>query len=118
MYAFYDPTPAIQSVENPTGPGMRRVLVFRCANKGKCSKLVQRFMDSGDKSSTGNMGKHAKQCWGDAAFSAGKTLGKAESLRQVVSVVRQTGKLAASFNVKHKGTPTYSNVPHTREEVW
>jgi hypothetical protein len=63
------------------------------------------------------MGKHAKHCWGDAAFQAGKVLGKAEAVLQVVNVVKATGKLAVSFDIKHKGKPTYSNVGHTREEI-
>jgi hypothetical protein len=66
-------------------------------------------MDSGDKSSTGNMSKHAENCWGKDAFEAGKLLGKVEARLQVVNVVKATGKLAASFQVKHKGKPTYQS---------
>lgn len=117
MYAFYEPTPVIQQVTSRKWEGARRVLVFRCANKGKCNQRVQRFMDSADKSLTGNMGKHASHCWGDAAFAAGKVLGKVETLRQVVNVVKRTGKLAQSFDIKHAGKPTYSNIGHTRPEI-
>jgi hypothetical protein len=118
VYAFFEQTPVIRRVPNPTGSGTWRVLYFWCANKGKCSQGVQRFLDSGNKSSTGNLNKHAKNCWGVAAFEAGKTLGKAETLRQVVNVVRETGKLTTAFDFKHLSKPTYSNIGHTREEIW
>jgi hypothetical protein len=63
------------------------------------------------------MGKHATHCWGSDAYAAAKLLGKAETVLQIVNVVKTTGKLATSFNIKHKGKPTYSNIGHTREEV-
>ncbi|KAF9230693.1 hypothetical protein BU15DRAFT_56970, partial [Melanogaster broomeanus] len=61
IYAFYEPVPTIE-YENG-----RRCHVFKCTARG-CKHRVRRYLDKSDATSTGNMRKHVKSCWGEAAL--------------------------------------------------
>jgi hypothetical protein len=60
IYAFFKPTPIIEYVDDC------HCHAFWCAAKA-CklrTRLVCRFLDTGDAKSTSNLRKHAKKCWG------------------------------------------------------
>lgn len=111
VYAFFDPTPMIQTVDG------RRVHVFKCLGKG-CTSTVRRFLDTKDKQSTGNMYKHVKLCWGDEVL---KTANGAKDISEVhgkiVPSILRTGSITAAFERKGNGKVTYSTRQHTRSET-
>ena len=62
--AFFGAVPEIEYFSR------RRVHVFSCLvktckGKGKTPRCVNHFFDKGDASSTSNLHKHTKHCWGD-----------------------------------------------------
>ncbi|KAG2039456.1 hypothetical protein BDR03DRAFT_821659, partial [Suillus americanus] len=63
VYAFFEPVLSIEYT------GGRHSHVFKCMAKGH-KQHVRRYLDKGDAKSTGNMAKHAKACWGEAAYQA------------------------------------------------
>ena len=65
VYAFFEPEPVIDYV------GGRHCHVFRCAARG-CKFTSRWFLDTGDRSLTGNLSRHAKACWGEDAWKAAK----------------------------------------------
>ena len=67
IYAFYEPLP---EVVNNKG---QRCHKFKCAAHG-CNYKSRHYLDTKDKSSTGNLIKHAKSCWGDEAWMAANDL--------------------------------------------
>jgi hypothetical protein len=78
---------------------------------------VNRFLDKGDASSTSNLRKHAKLCWGSDVIAA------ADSTRDVelaTEVVAKSGKgnesITAMFERVGKGKVTYSHMQHTKTE--
>ncbi|KAF9536557.1 hypothetical protein CPC08DRAFT_616632, partial [Agrocybe pediades] len=69
MYAFFDPTPDIVYIDG------RRVHVFscnakRCKGKGANPRLVNWYLGTKDTSSTSNLRKHAKICYGEETVKA------------------------------------------------
>ena len=62
IYAFFSSMPDIEYVSQ------RRCHVFKCLGKG-CVHKIRRFLDMGDKASTGNMRKHVRSCWGSDVMS-------------------------------------------------
>jgi hypothetical protein len=112
VYAFYD-TPQIRR-----GAANRKIITFRCANKRKCTHEIGRYLDKLDKSSTSNLHKHVRACWGVPAFEAGKELGtKVKAYELVVKPMKKNGTLTAAFDIIAKGKPRYSNVNHTKAEI-
>jgi hypothetical protein len=55
MYAFFEPTPAIEYVNGCHSH------VFKCASQN-CKRTVQWFLDKKDSTSTSNMRKHVESC--------------------------------------------------------
>jgi len=97
--------------------GGRRSHIFKCMAKG-CKQRVRRYLDKGDAKSTSNMAKHAKNCWGEAAYQAAQGSGTADSARKtVVKSILQTGLITSAFERKGKGKVTYSHRQHTKTEA-
>jgi len=110
-YAFYDPIPEIAYVNK------RRCHEFKCAGRG-CKYTCRRYLDTKDKASTGNMVKHAKQCWGEEAWRAAEKCHNAADARARVTVpLASSGSITASFKQKGKGKVAYSNRVHTKTET-
>ncbi|RDX45200.1 hypothetical protein OH76DRAFT_1304481, partial [Lentinus brumalis] len=109
IYAFFKPDVEIDWVDG------RRCLVFRCAAKNcKTGKPLRRFLDKGDRSSGGNLFKHARKCWGDEAVDQAKDLGDATRVRAtLVANILKNGAITEYFAPLKKGV-TYSNRPLTK----
>jgi hypothetical protein len=111
IYAFFEPTPAIEYVDG------RRSHLFKCMGRS-CKSTVRRFLDKKDSTSTSNMRKHVEACWGQGALKAGMAAGTAKDARQsVVNELRGSGSITAAFERKGKGKVTFSHRQHTKTET-
>ncbi|KAF9559743.1 hypothetical protein CPC08DRAFT_615692, partial [Agrocybe pediades] len=120
IYAFFKPTPSIEYIND------RRVHVFECValkchGKGTNTRLVNRYLDTADKNSTGNLRKHAKLCFGDdtiAAADATKDVTLARGILKKNPGQLKDGHLTEIFQQlgKGKGKVTYSHREHTKTE--
>lgn len=111
IYAFFEPTPTIEYHDQ------RRCHVFKCAARG-CKHHVRRYLDTKDAKSTGNMRKHVKSCWGEAALQAAMDCGNQMTARDgPIQSLLETGSIKASFERKGKGKVIYSHRQHTRSET-
>lgn len=110
VYAFYGKTPDI------VYDGKHRVHVFHCAAKG-CKYTCRRYLDTGDSSSTGNLRRHVKKCWGEEALSEADKAANVDEVREkIMGGLRRNGVITYSFERK-KGQVTYSHRTHTRAET-
>lgn len=92
-----------------------------CKGKGRNGRLVNRYLDTGDRKSTGNLWKHAKLCFGE------DTLRDADATRDVTKTREilaknpdnlRDGSLSAVFATHAKGKKvTYSHRQHTKTEI-
>jgi hypothetical protein len=111
VYAFFEPIPAIEIVDG------RRCHVFKCCARG-CKYTARRYLDKGDKSSTGNLIRHVKACWREDAWNAASACRNADDARKSVTLpLARNGTITGVFERKGKGNLTYSHVQHTREET-
>lgn len=111
VYAFYQAIPEIEYVDG------RRAHVFKCAAKS-CTYKCRRFLDSPDRSSTGNLIKHVKSCWGEAAYKVATACQHANDARDtVVKPLMKTGSLTAVFERKGKEIVRYRHRQHTKTET-
>ncbi|KAG2342366.1 hypothetical protein BDR05DRAFT_976514 [Suillus weaverae] len=108
---FFKPIPSIEYTDGCCSH------VFKCMAKG-CKQHVCCYLDTGDARSTGNMAKHAKTCWGEAAYQAAQGSGTAKSAHEtVVRSILQTGSITSAFERKGKGKVTYSHRQHSKTEA-
>src|SRR6202453_5486108 len=86
VYVFFKPSACVEYVEG------RKAHVFECeATHCRCkSKYVRRFLYTSDTSSTSNLHRHAKICWGDVVVGAADTTGNIETARKALS--KQKGR--------------------------
>lgn len=110
IYAFFHPIPTI-GYDNKG----RRYHEFQCFAKS-CKRSVRRHLDTKDAGSTGNLHKHAKQCWGAETVSAATGVKNATEAREILSKSKD-GSIAAAFAIKGKGKISYSHRQHTRAET-
>ncbi|KAF9038032.1 hypothetical protein BJ165DRAFT_1416792 [Panaeolus papilionaceus] len=111
IYAFYHPIPVIGH-ENK-----RRYHEFQCYVKG-CDKKIQRYLDTKDATSSGNMRKHAKKCWGDEAVNTAGAARNVKAAREVLlKTKRKDGSLAAAFLAQGDTLLTYSHCQHTSQQT-
>jgi hypothetical protein len=113
VYAFFKPIPAIEYVSG------RKAHIFECAAASCCqkTKYVRRFLYTGDTSSTSNLHRHAKACWGDEAVAAADQTGSATTARKTLE--NQSGvneSITAAFERVGKGKVTYSHRQHSKAE--
>lgn len=108
-YAFFEPIPAIEYINGC------RCHTFKCAMKG-CKFTVRCYLDTSDKSSMGNLGHHAKSCWGEDAWKAA-CRDAADTQKSVIKPLVMNRSITAVFECKGKGKVTYSHVQHTREQT-
>lgn len=97
IYAFFEPTPGIEYHDDC------HCHVFRCTAWG-CKHHVWQYLDKKDAKSTGNMRKHVKLCWGEAALQAAMECRNTAAARGgVVKSLLNTGSIQTSFDCKGKG---------------
>ncbi|KAF5309387.1 hypothetical protein D9619_012291 [Psilocybe cf. subviscida] len=119
VYAFFKPTPMIRTVKG------RRAHTFECLAKsclakGADPRYVNRYLDTGDVSSTSNLRKHARICFGEQALTAADDTNDIAHAREVVkAALAEQAPLTAMFErmSKGKGKVTYSHTQHTKTEV-
>ncbi|KAF8882315.1 hypothetical protein CPB84DRAFT_1750936 [Gymnopilus junonius] len=75
IYAFYEPVPG------PTYNNKRRCHEFKCLGRS-CKYTARCYLDTKDKSSTGNLITHVKSCWGEPTWEAAKLLNNADEVNQ------------------------------------
>lgn len=104
--------PAIEHVHG------RRAHSFTCAKPG-CGQTIRRFLDTGDRKSTGNMRKHVLKCWGRDALESADELRTAKAARESVNVLGRSGSISAAFAAQGARTKvmTYSTQQHTRTQM-
>jgi hypothetical protein len=118
IYAFFGAVPEIEYVNG------RRTHVFSCLaktcrGKGKSPRRVNRFFDKGDASSTSNLRKHAKICWGDDVV---KSADETKDVTLARGIIGKSGMGNATITTmferaKNKGVVTYSHTQHTKTET-
>ncbi|KAF5324406.1 hypothetical protein D9619_011183 [Psilocybe cf. subviscida] len=117
IYAFFKATPRIEYKKG------RRMHVFECLSKtcrgkGNNKREVNRYVDTADSTSTSNLRKHAKLCWGDDTITAADDTNDVAAARKIVnSSGSKDGSITASFKRIGKGKVTYSHKPHTKTET-
>ena len=109
IYAFYHPTPTI-GYENK-----QRYHEFHCFKKS-CHKTVRHYLDTKDSTSTGNMHRHTKKCWGLEVLTLVMATTDVSEARQSLAKSKN-GSIAEAFNVKGKGKATFSHCQHTKTET-
>ena len=118
IYAFFHPIPSIVDVDG------RRVHEFRCSasnckGRGKNSRIVRRYLDTSDRNSTGNLRKHARQCWGDEILLGADTCGDIDSTREALAKAKKLkdGSITTAFERKGKGKVTFSHRQHDKTQT-
>src|SRR5882724_4935620 len=81
-------------------------------------KMVWRFLNTKDSTSTSNLRKHAESCWGKDALEVGMAAGTAKDAHEsVVKEIKGSGSITAAFKRKGKGKVTFSHHQHTKTET-
>ena len=117
IYAFFKPTPAIDHIDG------RRVHIFSCSakvcqGKGRHGRQVRRFLNTADVTSTSNLRRHAKTCWGDETVAAAVRVKDVYSAHAVIAKsLKRDGSITAAFERVAKDKVTFSHRPHTRTEM-
>ncbi len=110
IYAFYLPLPSIEYIDG------RRCHAFHCAAKG-CKQRIRRYLDKGDVSSTSNMRRHAKACWGAPAVTQADEMGDVTRARlSLAGEGLRDGDITIAF-ARQKGKVTYRHRAHTKAET-
>ena len=109
VYAFFKPDPQIEYVDG------RRTHTFQCTNTG-CKHTIRRYLSSKDGTSTSNLRKHARRCWGVEALEAADRMTTASSAKASVEKYRRTQNLKVAFGAASKKSFRYSTVQHTPTE--
>lgn len=116
IYAFFKPTPMIDCIQG------RRVHVFecsskRCKGKGKNGRHVRRYLNTADATSTSNLRRHAKICWGEETVAAaGNTRNVYEARAVLAKSILKDGSITAAFERIGKDKVTFSHRQHTKTE--
>lgn len=114
VYVFFKPSACVEYVEG------RKAHVFECeATRCRCkSKYVRRFLYTSDTSSTSNLRRHAKICWGEEVVMAADTTGNLWIAREALSKKRGlNGSITVAFERVGKNKVTYSQRAHTKLEA-
>jgi hypothetical protein len=114
VYVFFKPMPSVQYINN------RKAHVFECT-ASPCrykTKFVRHFLYTGDASSTSNLRRHAKLCWGKEALAAAD---ETRDVKTACEVLRKhkglNGSITAAFKRAGTGKETYSHRQHTKLEA-
>jgi hypothetical protein len=114
VYVFFKPMPTVQYINN------RKAHVFECA-ASPCrykTRFVHRFLYTGDASSTSNLRRHARHCWGKEALAAADETRDVKTAREVLGKHKGlNGSITAAFKRAGMGKVTYSHRQHTKLEA-
>ena len=118
IYAFFKALPEIKYF-NGQQVHVFSCLAKACKGKGKSLRCVNHFFDKGDASSTSNLRKHAKVCWGDDVVKAAD---ETKDIKLAHGIVTQSGLCDTSITAifecaKGKGAVNYSHRQHTKTET-
>jgi hypothetical protein len=95
----------------------RKYHLFRCDGRS-CTETIRRYLDTKDRSSTSNLRKHARTCWGKDAVKVVDDAKNADEVRNKhVKALKQHGTITAAFERTGKGKVTYSHTQHTPIET-
>ncbi|KAI9458441.1 hypothetical protein F5148DRAFT_983769 [Russula earlei] len=111
IYAFYEHVPDITYVNS------RHCHEFKCAAHG-CKYKSQCYLNTKDKTSTGNLIKYGKSCWGEEAWNAANECNNTAEARELVTKpMAKTVLIMTLFKWSGKGKVTYSHCIHMRTET-
>jgi hypothetical protein len=109
IYGFFKAMPEIEYKDE------RRSHVFHCLADG-CDNVVWRFV--GRDSSTSNLIKHAKKCFGEDTVKAATSAKNAMEVRdKIVGGMLKNGKLTTVFERKDRQRVSYSHRQHSKVET-
>jgi hypothetical protein len=117
IYAFFKPIPTIKHIDN------RRVHVFECGakhckGKGKSGGVVRRYLGTLDATSTSNLKRHARICWGEETVEAAGNAKDIHAARDILTRSKlKDGSITTAFERASKEKVTYSHRQHTRTET-
>lgn len=104
VYSFYEP-PSVEYKNN------RKVHTFKCKRAG-CDFECHRYLETD--TSTGNLARHAKGCWGKSNYDTVAEIGAATERKQVLERLNSTGTLTVS---SRNSEPNYMKRDHTMWEL-
>lgn len=110
MYAFFKLDPQMEYIDG------RWAHTFQCANTS-CKHTVRRYLSSKDRSSTSNLRKHTRKCWGVEALDTMDHMTTVSRAKDSVEKYRRTQNLKVVFGAASKKTFCYSTVQHTPTET-
>jgi hypothetical protein len=99
IYAFFKPSPEIEYI-NGCRIHVFEYIAKQCRGKGKSRRCINRYLDTGDRKSTGNLRKHAKLCFGEEAVAVadmGKDINATHAALLKNPDLLRTGLLTANF---------------------
>ncbi|KAH6868960.1 hypothetical protein BKA70DRAFT_1132220 [Coprinopsis sp. MPI-PUGE-AT-0042] len=114
IYAFFEPRHTIHEADN------RRWVEFACGARHckATSRIVKRFLDTKDSSSTSNLRKHAIGCWGKELLQEAEAAATVELAREgLAKAEMRDGRLTTVFERQGKGPVTFSTMPLTYKET-
>jgi len=80
--------------------------------------MVRRYLDTGDKSSTGGLRWHAILCWGEEVVKEACATKNIETARDGLNRAElKDGSITAVFERTGKGKISYSHRQHTKVET-
>lgn len=108
-YAFFRPEVSIGYKDG------RRMHIFHCLKHGcKRPQGLNRFLDTGDSTSTGNLRKHIVACWGAEALKAADGTASLPDARTGVEALMRNGSIPSAFKrIQKNGAMSYSTRQHT-----
>jgi hypothetical protein len=115
VYAFFKPLPVIEYVEMANKPS-RKCHTFICRLPTCSNPGIRRYLDTKDRQSTGNMRRHARECWGREVVDKADDLGHAEAARKLMEGGTQATITSAFLRVPNT-KQTYSTRQHTTVQV-
>src|SRR5260221_12668041 len=92
VYAFFKPIPTIEYIND------RKAHIFECVATScrQKSRFVCHFLNTGNTSSTSNLRRHAKVCWGADAVAAADQTGRATtSCKALANQSKVNGSITA-----------------------
>jgi hypothetical protein len=114
IYAFFKPTPIIDRIDG------RSAHIFECSAKsckGRNGRYVRRYLNTGDATSTSNLRRHAKHCWGEETVTAAVNTHDIWGARAVLEKsIPKDGSITAAFERIGKEKLTFSHRQHTKTE--
>lgn len=114
VYGFFEPKLVIIEVNG------RHAHDFICGAHG-CGMMIHRYLDKKDAKSTGNLRKHARNCWGVQLMKTTDGAKDATKVHEALTNAKgnhKDGSIKLVFEQTGKEQVTYSHRAHTHEETW